>query len=542
MKTIGPLMLLVLLFLTAASPVQCAEGDGLEQTDINGVYDISDNGQVTIHGMAYYFNGHGETFRLESVIVNEYVHNERFYIQTGSHENASVPDFSVAPGAFGTLPFRISMTLDGLGGTYKFELVLTFSSDSFRQTITSSAIIDMDASPQGGDLAFSLDGTVIDTIPAPEEPETDDGDDDTPAVPDEEPDDGDESDIYVYYDFFRKVNPFYPTDFTDLPSYGEWGLLERLYYKIRYQYLWGYSILGIPVFDIILILLLPLFLEVPKTMVKIYYLIRPVNRQYSMSHLYKKISIIVPAHNEENVIEDTIESLIDLDYPNKEIIIVDDNSSDMTYYIAKKYVQRGQIKLVRKMEESSNKAKAINFGFKFATGEIIVCIDADTRIQKGSLKYLAAPLHTEDVNAVSGNVRVYNTDNLLGKMQAYEYLVAMEAGRRFNSVLHLFVNIPGAFGAFKNELFAQLGMMDSDTITEDFDMNFKLFKIAGRTVFMSDAYSWTVVPSTWKEWYRQRLRWARGGGQTLVKHSDILFHKRYGLRKALSIIDMVLMD
>ena len=136
--------------------------------------------------------------------------------------------------------------------------------------------------------------------------------------------------------------------------------------------------LGLDLLTAAFILIIPLILEFPRVIVECFLLLYDKfikNDSWSSSEVRPKVSIIVPAHNEGKVIERTIESLVSLAYPNKEIIVVDDNSSDDTYLKAKPYATCGDIILVRKREPHSNKAMAVKYGSAFASGEIIVCID-----------------------------------------------------------------------------------------------------------------------------------------------------------------------
>jgi cellulose synthase/poly-beta-1,6-N-acetylglucosamine synthase-like glycosyltransferase len=297
--------------------------------------------------------------------------------------------------------------------------------------------------------------------------------------------------------------------------------------------------------ETVLILILPLILEFPrvaaKCLVLLYHKFFGRADRWELTGL-PTVSIVVPAHNEGEVIEETIESLIGLAYPNKEIIVVDDNSTDDTYIKAKPYAARGEIVLVRKREPRSNKAKAIMYGAKFASGEIIVGMDADTRVQRESLIKIIEPFSDPDVVGVAGNVRVYNTDSILEKIQAYEYLIAMEMGRSFQSMIQVLLVIPGAFGAYRRRVMEAVGGLDEDTITEDFDYVLKLRKTGSKVVFARNAVAWTVVPNNFRGWVRQRTRWAYGQLQTIVKHKDLLFNVRFGLKSMLSVVDMLLMD
>jgi cellulose synthase/poly-beta-1,6-N-acetylglucosamine synthase-like glycosyltransferase len=259
-------------------------------------------------------------------------------------------------------------------------------------------------------------------------------------------------------------------------------------------------------------------------------------------HYTPMLSIIVPAHNEEETIEKTIQSLLEADYPNKEIIIVDDGSTDRTYELALPYARKGLLKLLKREKASGKKAVPVNYGLLFAKGDIVLIVDADTLIERNSLHRMIRPLSDPSVGAVSGNVRVANKQNLLTQLQAYEYLVAMEMGRRFQSHVGTLLIIPGAFGAFRKRLLQETGVYDVDTITEDFDVTIKIHKMKRKVHFVSEAIAWTFVPTTWRAWVRQRERWTRGQLQTLLKHRNLFFRSYFGLAGLIGAPDMAFMD
>jgi cellulose synthase/poly-beta-1,6-N-acetylglucosamine synthase-like glycosyltransferase len=149
---------------------------------------------------------------------------------------------------------------------------------------------------------------------------------------------------------------------------------------------------------------------------------------------WPKISIIIPARNEEKFIRNSIQSVLEADYPNKEIIVIDDGSIDRTFEIASFYTSKG-VKVFKRYAPSGSKALAINYGIAHSTGDIIVSIDADTIIEYKSLKEIVKKFNDPNVLAVSGNVRILTGENgkknILTKFQAYEYLLSMETGRRY---------------------------------------------------------------------------------------------------------------
>jgi len=259
-----------------------------------------------------------------------------------------------------------------------------------------------------------------------------------------------------------------------------------------------------------------------------------------------KISLIIPAHNEEKIIVRSIESAIEANYANKEIIVVDDGSKNGTYQLAYPYAKRGLIKLLHRDVASGSKAGALNYGLLFASGDIIVTFDADTLIERNSLKELVKPLADPNISAVSGNVRVLSGENgaknLLVRLQAYEYLLSLELGRRFNSIIGALLIISGAFGGFWRKYVESLGGYDIDTITEDLDITFKMRKLGKRLFFVEKAISWTFTPETWRDWRRQRVRWAIGQAETLWKHRNLFQKKGFDFKFMIAVYDMLFMD
>ena len=169
--------------------------------------------------------------------------------------------------------------------------------------------------------------------------------------------------------------------------------------------------------------------------------------------MHRSRSVYWFAHNEGRTIKKTIDSILENVYPNKEIIVVDDYSTDYTFQKAYPYYKSGVIKLVKRTEGSrGSKSGAVNFGVVFATGDVILVMDGDTLLERNALSEVAKYMTIPDIVAVAGNVRILSGDdyaiNLLTKCQSYEYLIAFELGRRIRLLMKILVIIPGAFGAF----------------------------------------------------------------------------------------------
>lgn len=303
--------------------------------------------------------------------------------------------------------------------------------------------------------------------------------------------------------------------------------------------------------DFILIFWPLLIVDFIRTLLKVtviyaYLIHSRMRKVYYPFYFTPKISIIIPAHNEEKVIVRAIESALETDYPNKEIIVVDDGSADRTYQLAYPYAEKGLIKLLRRDVASGSKAGALNHGLMYATGDVIVTVDADTMLERQAIKEAVKPLSNPKISAVSGNVKVlrgeHGKNNLLVKLQAYEYLLSLELGRRFNSIVGTLLIISGAFGAFWKKYVDSLGRYDKDTITEDFDITVKMRKLGRRLFFAENAVAWTFVPERWRDWRRQRLRWTIGQAETLWKHRNVFLKETFELRFVLAIYDMLFMD
>ena len=247
---------------------------------------------------------------------------------------------------------------------------------------------------------------------------------------------------------------------------------------------------------------------------------------------YPTISIIIPAYNEEKVIAHTIEGLLETKYPKKEIIFVDDGSSDKTLSIAMQY--KDKIKILHK--ENGGKASALNYGLVYATGEIIVIVDADTIIGRHSLKEIVKGFEiNEHVSAVAGNIKVRNRVNWITKCQALEYITGIQIIRRAFDVFGSITIVPGALGAFKKSLLSEAGAYGKETIVEDFDQTIKLLKAGLITQGSSKATAYTEAPSTLRDFVAQRKRWYRGNIQVLKRHSDALTNPRFGYLQRLSL-------
>jgi len=212
-----------------------------------------------------------------------------------------------------------------------------------------------------------------------------------------------------------------------------------------------------------------------------------------------------------------ITTLLEQNYPNKEIMVVNDGSTDGTAAIASPYAASGQITLLNRAV-SGGKAIALNTGIAATHAEIIVVVDADSALQRDALMRIAAHFENEQVQAVSGNVKIGNKVNLLTKLQNLEYLRGINLRRRAFDILDTELVVPGAVGAFRRSTYAQVGSLDSSTVVEDMDQTVKMVKAANDIQYDPLVVAYTEAPENLKGLARQRRRWYGGTLQVFLKH------------------------
>jgi cellulose synthase/poly-beta-1,6-N-acetylglucosamine synthase-like glycosyltransferase len=236
---------------------------------------------------------------------------------------------------------------------------------------------------------------------------------------------------------------------------------------------------------------------------------------------FPSVSIIIPAFNEGKVVEKTVEAVKKMVYPRKkEIIVVDDGSTDDTYKIAKKI--RGII-VLRKMH--GGKASSLNFGLRRAKGDIIVCIDSDSYPEKNAL--LKAIQHFEKgVAAVTTSVLIKNSGNIIEKLQELEYLM-IAWSRKILEYLDAIYVTPGPMSLYKRKVILKIGGFDEKNLTEDIEIAWRLMKNKYKIKMALDTKVHTRVPNNLKKWWHQRIRWNVGGLQTFLKYFHLFLNKEF---------------
>ncbi len=290
------------------------------------------------------------------------------------------------------------------------------------------------------------------------------------------------------------------------------------------------------------------------------------------SELYKPVSILSPAYNEEANIIQSVEALLQIKFPDFEVIVINDGSTDQTLDklkdhfelypidtpvnlpldhepIRQVYKSERYTELVVVDKENGRKADALNAGINMASKELICAIDADSILDPDVLmKLLRAFVEDENVVAVGGIVRVANgctiedyivrevgmPETFLGRIQAVEYLRAFLFGRVGWDYFDSLLIISGAFGVFDRASVMEVGGYEHDTVGEDMELVVRLHrhfreKEEKYTIrFLPEPVCWTEVPDDWTVLGRQRNRWQRGLADSLWRHKTMLFNPKYG--------------
>jgi poly-beta-1,6-N-acetyl-D-glucosamine synthase len=249
------------------------------------------------------------------------------------------------------------------------------------------------------------------------------------------------------------------------------------------------------------------------------------------------VSILAPAYCEAACVKDAMSALVRLDYPAYEVIFVDDGSTDDTYRLALSfagthYSEHGVCTVRVFTKPNQGKWSAHNYGLKHASADLILCIDADSRIETGALRLMMRAMSDPRVGAVSGQIRVRNRKSLLGLFQALEYVLANGALRLSQGAMGSVMIVPGPIGLFRREALLRVqaenerelgceqdevrGPFSPLTFAEDFHLSLSMLALGYRVEYEPHAIAHTKAPSTLTGLISQRYRWNRGTMQVVL--------------------------
>jgi cellulose synthase/poly-beta-1,6-N-acetylglucosamine synthase-like glycosyltransferase/spore germination protein YaaH/peptidoglycan/xylan/chitin deacetylase (PgdA/CDA1 family) len=241
-----------------------------------------------------------------------------------------------------------------------------------------------------------------------------------------------------------------------------------------------------------------------------------------------KVAVLIPAYNEEKVIERTVRAALNSNYPNLRVIVIDDGSKDRTLEVARRAfageAAAGKVLILGKA--NSGKAEALNYGIEhIGDAELFVGIDADTIIAPDAIARLVPHFINPKVGAIAGNAKVGNRVNLWTRWQALEYITSQNFERRALDVLGAVSVVPGAIGAWRVSAVREAGGYHIDTVAEDADLTMALLRRGYRVEYEDMALAYTEAPTNANALMRQRFRWSFGILQAVFKHRGVFARK-----------------
>lgn len=267
-------------------------------------------------------------------------------------------------------------------------------------------------------------------------------------------------------------------------------------------------------------------------------LLRPLPSAPPSGVPWPEIAVLVPAFNEDRVIDGTIASVLGGDYPALTVVVIDDGSTDETWSRICAWQERDSRVVGVAQPSNQGKAAALDAGVGVIEHEILVTVDADTVLDRDALRRLVAPfLYSSRLGAVAGNVKVGNRRALVSLFQSIEYVTGLNLGRRAQHLLGCITTVPGAAAAWRRSAILEVGGVPGDTRIEDTDLTISIQRSGWRVVYQPDAVAYTEAPSTWAGLVAQRTRWIWGFIQVSFKHRGALF--RHGALGWLGIPDLI---
>jgi len=239
------------------------------------------------------------------------------------------------------------------------------------------------------------------------------------------------------------------------------------------------------------------------------------------------VTVLIPAHNEENVIVQTVNSVLQSEYKNLHIVVVNDGSADRTgKLLESRFSREPRVHIIHQVNRG--KAAALNVALSQADTEIVVTIDADTEVEPDAIRKLVRHFSDPTVGAVAGNVKVGNRSRWLTRWQALEYITSQNMEKRAFDLLNCITVVPGALGAWRRKAIEAAGGITADTVAEDADLTIGIRRAGWRVTYDEEALAWTEAPEKPGQLIRQRFRWTFGTLQSFWKHSGTLFRPKYG--------------
>lgn len=242
---------------------------------------------------------------------------------------------------------------------------------------------------------------------------------------------------------------------------------------------------------------------------------------------HPQVSILIPMYNEQYVIANTVESILQSDYPDFNIHVVNDGSTDNSLQVLKQLKHHPQVHVHN--QANQGKVAALNHGIAMIQSPLIITVDADTQLNPNAISQIVSYFADPHIGCVSGSVRVGNRNSAITKSQDMEYTIAQSLDKRAMDLLHAVTISPGAFSAWRKAALIKAGQFTPDTLAEDFDLTLRAIQQGYRSKYCPQSIAYTEVPADMQTLSKQRFRWYYGNLQVLFKHRHLFFNPDYGI-------------
>jgi biofilm PGA synthesis N-glycosyltransferase PgaC len=239
---------------------------------------------------------------------------------------------------------------------------------------------------------------------------------------------------------------------------------------------------------------------------------------------YPQVTVLIPCHNEQLAIERVVRTAAASRYPNVDLLVIDDASTDESLAILERLLAEIPNLRLLKLERNLGKAQALNLGALATTAEYLMCIDADALLDADAIHWMVFDLERSPrAGAVTGNPRVLNRTTLVSRIQVGEFSAIVGMIKRTQRLLGRVYTVSGVCSCFRRRAVHEVGYWSSDTVTEDVDISWKLQLSYWGILYEPRAVCWILVPESIRGLWHQRLRWARGGMEAALCHHRAIF-------------------
>ncbi|EGY51566.1 poly-beta-1,6-N-acetyl-D-glucosamine synthase [Neisseria shayeganii] len=241
-----------------------------------------------------------------------------------------------------------------------------------------------------------------------------------------------------------------------------------------------------------------------------------------------KVSVLVPCYNEAANLRKSVPFLVTLNYPNYELVLINDGSRDNTRRVINELAAQHPHKIRAIHQPNGGKASALNNALQKIDSEYVVCIDGDAVLDRKAVDYMMQTLLSDPmIGGVTGNPRVRNRSTILGQMQVAEFSSIIGLIKRAQCILGTVFTVSGVICGFRRSVLLQVGGWSTNMITEDIDISWKV-QLAGYNIaYEPRALCWVLMPESFRGLFKQRLRWAQGGAEVIMKYARYVWRWDY---------------